>query len=1157
MMRCLVFVTVLILHTAVLRAQNGDGANATAESGSVERQAANATESDVLIRTETGELVPLSSLVGTDAVTDLLKRSLRLKQVPNYLISSLDLSGRISGEVADLTVTMQVKVRSADNWVDIPLQLGETFLQDFEHSSEVPNAEAVLTAEEQNVRTWHLQGAGMHMLKMKLAGKARLISPATLQLNLSLPVATASHARLEFSRPVEFVRRPADGFDHMVRNELGVESVEFWGLSRSVVLSWNEVAQRVDSKPVIQVRNSQLLDLTTIPASMNGEQILKISGSPITEVKVRYPTGFKLRKVDAINSTGDSVLSDSELLTEELSSEALISLSVPVEGTLRLLFELDLAEGSFPRDISVTIPVIDGANVQTGDLDILFPSGLLVQQTEIRQAQRRRVALDSPRSVASTEISEALRRRVDLDSDPSVASTGFRLRSPESLITLRVEETESQYFVETEIAIRPEQQSVILQARFRVNVLRGSLLELPLFWAESSSQQWTQLPGRAQLYRKDRRPERISIRSQEESPDLLTLEFAERQSGDFDVVFEASASLESFRAGPVQLSCPQDERNRDLPVLFRLAASDDYRIKVTNTVNAEPLLAVSVSEQQDETLLDTMSEGQVGLLPGGLLLSNSTIPVEIGLEEQQPEVRASVQVRLQSDDQGLRIKQFIQFNIDYRDLSEVSLMVPDGIRPVVKLAGSAETLRQRIGPSGKSTFRLPIARRGRLEIEADWLWPLPPEADRDMVEAIEIPLIQPTDCTIGVIEAGTSAWSGLRVARSMKNWMPVYSSRFDAAWRYLGEKTAAVGDSGALGRNELTLKLDRIPGYGEENPAGPVLLLLATETLGGFYRTTQTAIYDQTPSQVTIEVPAALDLESIRWGGALLTERSRGKRLLSTAEEQLTGTTIWRIFTGAMELAEEPPVLQIACRQNSTAAGRLYRQETLLRPHFAGRFPAAPLIWSIGAEGNFSAVMPDPNFDLVSGGLMSLLPGGESAVVQRQRYLSAVVSPFSATVQGQAREAAASWLSTAGTPQLFFAAGTNEDPRLLLIPRESMLLGASLLCVLMFMVLITFSRLPLLVPILLTPAGCLAIWVLQPAWAEPIVPWVLLGIIPGLVAVSLQRQFGMRRFRFRSRQSRGELPSIFGFPEFEGVFNKDLRRGASAAESDLSAEVSR
>jgi hypothetical protein len=287
---------------------------------------------------------------------------------------------------------------------------------------------------------------------MSLVGKPRTISPGVSQLNLNLPQSTASHSVLTFSSPVEIQKLPTGAVDKSTRDAQGVRSVEFWGLPASFSMTWSEVVARVAQKPVIQVQNRMKLDLTTIPVTLTGTQNLQITGGPISEVKVTFPEGFQLVEADARNAAGISVLNNFESPATPGTAPAIIRLTSPIEGTVTVSFDLELINRTFPQDIKVSLPSLQDVNQQPGDLEILFPTGLLVQQTELKGAQRIRVPSES---------------------DLSVAATAFRMRSPESQIVLHVEETEAQFAVFPELSLQPDPQNVILTVRYPVSVLKG------------------------------------------------------------------------------------------------------------------------------------------------------------------------------------------------------------------------------------------------------------------------------------------------------------------------------------------------------------------------------------------------------------------------------------------------------------------------------------------------------------------------------------------------------------------------------------------------------------------------------------------------------------------------------------------------------------
>ncbi len=197
------------------------------------------------------------------------------------------------------------------------------------------------------------------------------------------------------------------------------------------------------------------MDLTTIPVTLSGVQTLQVTGGTVSELQIQFPEGFQLLEIAARNQSGVSVLGSFEVSPNTAGPSAIVRLTGPVEGILTVSFDLELNNRTFPQDIQVRLPQVSEARVQSGDLDIAIPPGLV------------------------TRIDGAQRKRVTSESDTSVPLTAFRLRSADSVVVAHVEEIEAQYAVSPEIIFQPDEQNVLMTARIPVNVLRGSLLELP------------------------------------------------------------------------------------------------------------------------------------------------------------------------------------------------------------------------------------------------------------------------------------------------------------------------------------------------------------------------------------------------------------------------------------------------------------------------------------------------------------------------------------------------------------------------------------------------------------------------------------------------------------------------------------------------------
>ncbi len=251
-------------------------------------QSGSSAGADVLLRTETGELIPLRDLLGEQVIDELLTRS-QEQRLQRYTIAQSELSGNVERNLVTLRLELQIQVRPDDEWVTVPLAFGEAYVTGFAHRTDAADGQAVLGSGEQNTRQWHLSGRGLHTVSMELVGKTRSVSPGVSQFSLNLPSATASHAAITFAHAVELQKLPTGSVDKATRDDLGVRSVELWGLADAFSLTWSDVVPRVARKAVIQAENRMKLDLTTIPVALTGSQVLQISGSPVSEIQVVFP----------------------------------------------------------------------------------------------------------------------------------------------------------------------------------------------------------------------------------------------------------------------------------------------------------------------------------------------------------------------------------------------------------------------------------------------------------------------------------------------------------------------------------------------------------------------------------------------------------------------------------------------------------------------------------------------------------------------------------------------------------------------------------------------------------------------------------------------------------------------------------------------------
>ena len=1045
---------------------------------------------DLLLRTESGDLIPLRELLPDDLIDEILLRGMEQRSVPRYTVARQELAGSVDRDEVTLKLELQIQVHPEKEWVTIPMSFGDVFVKHFDHKSDAPDSKAVPRFGEQNSRQLHLFGAGLHTVTLELMGKARSPAPGVRQLSLTLLSATASHADIRFAASVELQTLPVGSVDKPIRDDKGIRSVEFWGLSESFNLAWSDVVQRVTQKPVIQVQNRMKLDLTTIPVNLTGTQQLQVSGSPISELRVTFPAGFQLQEVDVRNSNGISILNNFEITSPANSANgtepvtALVRLTTATEAALQLSFDLELVNRTFPQDIRVALPAVQDANVQSGDLDILFPTGLLVEQAVFEGAQRKRVASET---------------------DLSIAATAFRMRSTESHVVLHVEETEAQFAVSPELTLQPDPQNVILTARYPISVLTGDLLNLSIYWPGYSSGEWQILPGTTRLISgKTSAP--LSLQQSETETDVLQTTFRERQSGEFTVEFRAYAPLAAVRSGAIQLRCPEIQARLGQPFVLTTIESDEYSIRPISMGTGEPLPTVPLPAPASASAVAVGS----GLKSESWLHDDASVPIRLELPAQAPSVRASIRFGMRPRGAGIEVQETIGLEVEHRDLTNLALNVPVGIFPTVRLSGQSDALRPTIVETHWS-FRLPESRRGSLTFDVNYLWT--PTGTTD-----SMPLILPESAEVLSIEAGTGWGTGLTVQDSV-NWQPVYSEEFDAAWH-------------------TSKQITSVPLHWQKSPAltsgeSPDLILARTQILGNQRLTTTLAIYEKLPGTINIETPLNAGLPEIlidQQSLSLQDAQQRGDvRWEKLVERNIIRWTVRTLTPEAKTVTSgDPHLVECRFRTRVPQQSSIWQNTTLERSIFAGETSAVPVIWSTGSQNEFRTASASADFISLTHPGAALHPWGEKARLFLDRQLKAVLSPYPTELQLLATDKLDHWISLSDQHDLFFGTAGSGALRLNLVPFVSLLLISAIVCVVFFVMLSMLRQVTVIIPLLLIGCTALVAWLILPDWTALLAPYVAMGVVFGSVSVIFQRTISDRRIRFPQAAQVGEYPTIFG-----------------------------
>ncbi len=1056
------------------------------------------TSADELLFQHNGQLIPLSELLPEETIIELLNRVSNQISVPQFELKQVELSGKVEKNVIRIQAELRIDVQPETEWVTVPVAFQDFHLTNFSHSSENDSARSVPDNADPSSRRWHLFGKGLHILKLDLIGQTRVQQPSGYQLNLNLPKATISHARIEFDRVVELQKTPQDPVQSFVREGQGVRAVEFWGLTTGTTLTWVDIQPVVDRKPVIQVQNRMKMDLTTIPVTLSGVQTIQITGGPVSELRIQFPEGFQLLEIAARNQAGVSVLGSFEVSPNSAGPSAIVRLTGAVEGNLTVSFDLELVNRTFPQDIQVRLPQVGDARVQSGDLDIAIPPGLV------------------------TRIDGAQRKRVTSETDSSVPVTAFRLRSMDSVVVAHVEEIEAQYAVSPEIIFQPDEQNVLMTARIPVNVLRGSLLELPFRWPGYSSGIWQILPGTTRLTT-DNQGTSLLLEPSSIEQDSFLLAFKERQSGQFTVEFRAFATLPAIRSPENRFVCLEAGTRPGQPVVITTIESDQYSLRPLNAETGRILTSVPFSS-------DAVSEAaQQNRRAQTWLHDTPSSPIRFDLVDQAPSVTAEMVVGLSAEQAGIHVHQQIDFQIEHRDLATLSLNVPNGLQPIVRIMGEAEPLRATLDAPTTWSFRLPRARRGELKIEVDYLWPDADQSVGKTVSTFQMPVIQPLQSEVIRWEVGTNG-AGLQL-NSADPWKPVYSDRFEAAW--------ATADS----VREIPLIWQRLISL--RGAQSPIIVVHRTILTPRQAVTSSLGIFEVLPGQLSFLLPGEIVPESLLIGN--ISIRS-GLRVADTKEGNQRR---WTMSTSGLKLSNDDPIpVEIRFRETLTPTNSFRRLQSFSGAGFESE-EQIPAVWVFESQNDTRIISQQSDQTLLNRNMLSFLSTSSSQDL-RISQVDAILSPYPQSVQALVSGRLEVWMSEDVDRDIFFLHAAPNRLELWLIPGVSLLLVSAVVCVAIFLLMSVFRNLPMIIPVLLIAVLLPGLYLAFADWTSLMIPYVLIGLLFGIVSISFQRLASDRRIRLPDPARSGEMLTVFGVSGFlTGTASPSAR-----ADSDLSVAAS-
>ena len=749
---------------------------------------------------------------------DVLKRA--LQQTPSSLFDYVEL--KVTGEartgVVYLNVSLRVNLLVDNERVAIPTGFDEFRIRELKHEADSATAWGKLDSTKLPVKNWILFGKGEHRLNFALIGTTLTTTNGQQRLRLNTPIVATSSLQINIDEVVESATQ-TNGIAPLMKSDAATKTTELqlYGLGAQTELTWTP-KQAVENETVLIRAPSPAtmeLDLTTDPGSLKIRQALLVSGGAISELKIKLPDKFTQVSITGTDAEGESIVS----AFLQLDDQWIVPFIRPISGPLTLEYDLGLERKEYSGNISVTLPNVQGATNVSGNLEISVPYGIDVQFAE---KNTRRIRVASP-------------------ADSRTRVTAYRMLSTKSLLNLTISETEAYFSVAPHISFETARQenTLTLTARFKVNVLRGSLPELTITWPNFAKDGWRN-SGDFKLSTNEK-SKSIPGYSPDDNPDQFTIDLGEHQSGQFEVEIQAFRDLESVEAADGILFLPDVVASTPHSTVVSLIESDADSIKLTrpNGQRTHTVLPPSRWPPELKNLETPLT---------AWLVDMPEAEVQIRVEAQEPEVRVSVEMALALDGDRIRIQEVIHYEVRHEDISEIRLAT-SGRTPTVRLRETAERLEPVETSSDSIAYSLPAPRRGKFEVLVDYFW-RPTESTTDAT-SVALPVVRPAQ-EIQEFESLTVATSVPEslLLTSSGDWRRIYSDEFPAAWQTKTEQ------------KEIPIRLQH--GLDSLVSTPPAFVIADSAAWGSFLLTSVTFLYDGPTGRILFSLDPMAEL----WGDA-------------------------------------------------------------------------------------------------------------------------------------------------------------------------------------------------------------------------------------------------------------------------------------------------
>ena len=421
-----------------------------------------------LLRDSKGNLVPVLGM-SFDEFEQLLKlkKGLAPPPPPGFTLDALSITGTAAKGVADLQITLTVRVRD-EGWVGVPLAMKSAVFREAPRYEGPGEHFVEFDAAHGGYRAW-LRGAGAkpHVLSIRAACNLTTMGDET-RLALPLPGATESALRLTIpGQSVEASLAAGEGLVSVTPKSGEQSEIGVLGPAGDLQLSWRQARETAPAGPVLLDSGGEIVVKVESESRISSDARLRVRslGAPLTSFQVRLPAGMELVPTSPTGYTIQVVSQPAEAGGDKSAGQfpvVEIRLDRPTTATAEVrLLATTPAAGGPPANLAPARFDVVSAVRQRGTIDFTVEGEWQLGWN------------DDPTV-----------RRLDISADAAAAKLAARFeysRQPCGLV-LRVAPRPSRVSVEPQqiVDVEPRQIRIVTHLKYRLRGSRASGLAFQL-----------------------------------------------------------------------------------------------------------------------------------------------------------------------------------------------------------------------------------------------------------------------------------------------------------------------------------------------------------------------------------------------------------------------------------------------------------------------------------------------------------------------------------------------------------------------------------------------------------------------------------------------------------------------------------------------------